>query len=65
MGEFQIIVDKEVQNDPLSADRLRLLLDIGPKTDIERIAETVRVAIGDGQLLSVQNEQLFLTQINL
>ena len=46
VGEFQIIVDKEVQNDPLSADRLRLLLDIDPKTDIERIAETVRVAIG-------------------
>ena len=46
VGEFQIIVDKEVQNDPLSADRLRLLLDIDPKTDIERIAETIRVAIG-------------------
>ena len=46
VGEFQIIVDKEVQNDPLSADRLRVLLDIDPKTDIERIAETVRVAIG-------------------
>lgn len=46
VGEFQIIVDREVADDPLSADRLRLLVDAGPQADIDRIAETVRVAIG-------------------
>jgi phenylacetate-CoA ligase len=46
VGEFQIIVDHEVADDPLSADRLRLLVDAGPQADIDRIAEAVRVAIG-------------------
>ncbi len=46
VGEFQIIVDREVADDPLSADRLRLLVDAGPQADIDRIAEAVRVAIG-------------------
>lgn len=46
VGEFQIIVDHEVADDALSADRLRLLVDAGPQADIDRIAEAVRVAIG-------------------
>jgi len=46
VGEFQIIVDREVADDALSADRLRLLVDAGPQADIDRIAEAVRVAIG-------------------
>ncbi len=46
VGEFQIIVDREVAGDALSADRLRLLVDAEPQADIDRIAEAVRVAIG-------------------
>ena len=46
VGEFQIIVDREVAGDALSADRLRLLVDAAPQADIDRIAEAVRVAIG-------------------
>jgi phenylacetate-coenzyme A ligase PaaK-like adenylate-forming protein len=46
IDEFQIVIDRENKDDALSGDRFRLLVDTGPKTDLESLSESVRLAIG-------------------
>jgi phenylacetate-coenzyme A ligase PaaK-like adenylate-forming protein len=46
IDEFQIVIDREDKDDALSGDRFRLLVDTGPKTDLESLSESVRLAIG-------------------
>ena len=46
IDEFQFVIDREDKDDALSGDRFRLLVDTGPKTDLENLSESVRLAIG-------------------
>ena len=46
VGEFQVVIDRENMEDPLSSDRMRLLLDTTQEVDTGQIAESVRVATG-------------------
>ena len=60
VGEFQVVIDRENMEDPLSSDRMRLLLDTTQEVDTGQIAESVRVATGIRPLVErVDRLQIF------
>ena len=60
VGEFQVVIDRENMEDPLSSDRMRLLLDTTQEVDTGQIAESVRLATGIRPLVErVHRLQIF------